>query len=84
VSAFDHDAGNILGPIFVPGALIGASDTYLTDYFYSHQSGISQTGVLLSGGGWHHGLGAGIGFRYSRNGPAFIFADIGGRVECII
>lgn len=84
VSAFDRDAGNILGPMFVPGALIGASDTYLTDCFYSHQSGISHTGVLLSGGGWAASLKAGLGYRNSFNGPATIGAAIGGRLEAIL
>lgn len=84
VSGFDRDAGNILGPMFVPGALIGASDQYLTDYFYSHRSGISQTGVLLAGGTWNHGLIAGAGYRDSFSGPSSVGAGFGGRVECII
>ncbi len=46
--------------MFVPGALSGASDTYLTDYVYSHQSGISQTGVLRAGGAWSYGAKAGV------------------------
>jgi len=81
VSALARDSGNILGPMFVPGALSGASDTYLTDYLYSHQSGISQTGVLLAGGGWYYGAKAGIGCRNSNNGPANVHAFVGGRVE---
>jgi len=84
VSALARDSGNILGPMFVPGALTGASNTYLTDYFYSHQSGISQTGVLRAGGGWASGLFAGIGYRTSDYGAAAVNASIGGRVECII
>lgn len=83
VSAFDRDAGNILGPMFVPGALIGASDTYLTDYFYSHQSDISQTGVLLAGGDWYGGLKAGVGCRHSKGGPSSVGANVGGRLEAI-
>lgn len=83
VSAFDRDSSNILGPMFIPGALLGASDQYLTDYFYSHQSGISQTGVLLTGGGWAYGLGAGVGYRDSNNSPSSVAAVIGGRLEYI-
>ena len=83
VSAFDRDSSNILGPMFVPGALTGASDTYLTDYFNSHQSGISQTGVLLAGGCWYDGLRAGAGYRSSHLGPASIRAYVGGRLEYI-
>jgi hypothetical protein len=84
VSAFNRDSSNILGPMFIPGALLGASDQYLTDYFYSHQSGISQTGVLLAGGRWNYGLKAGVGYRGSINSPSYVHASIGGRVECII
>jgi len=81
VSALARDSGNILGPMFVPGALIGASDQYLTDYFYSHQFGISQTGVLRSGGHWRSGLGAGVGYRHAYYGPAYVYLASGGRVE---
>jgi hypothetical protein len=81
VSALARDSGNILGPMFVPGALTGASNTYLTDYFYSHQSGISQTGVLLSGGNWYSGLYAGVSYRDSPNGSSHVRASVGGRLE---
>lgn len=84
VSAFDRDSSNILGPMFIPGALTGASDTYLTDYFYSHQSGKSQTGVLLAGGRWPYGLGAGVGCRASDYGAAAVAANVGGRLELLI
>ncbi len=83
VSALARDSGNILGPMFVPGALTGASNTYLTDYFYSHQSGISQTGVLLSGGAWPSGLGAGVSYRRSYAGSSYVYSNVGGRVEFI-
>jgi hypothetical protein len=81
VSALARDSGNILGPMFVPGALTGASNTYLTDYFYSHQSGISQTGVLLSGSAWSNGLAVGVGARYSAAGSSTVGAGVGGRLE---
>lgn len=84
VSAFDRDSSNILGPMFIPGALTGASDTYLTDHFNSHQSGISQTGVLLAGGGWNSGLKAGAGGRSSYGAPSVVAAYIGGRLEAIL
>jgi hypothetical protein len=81
VSALARDSSNVLGPMFVPGALAGASDTYLTDYAYSHQSGISQTGVLRAGNNWNDGAKAGVGCRYANYGPAKVYASIGGRVE---
>jgi hypothetical protein len=81
ISALARDSGNILGPMFVPGALTGASNTYLTDYFYSHQSGISQTGVLRSGGNWSYGRYAGVGYRDSTCGSSIVAGTIGGRLE---
>lgn len=84
VSALARDSGNILGPMFVPGALSGATNVYLTDYLYSHQSGISQTGVLLAGGDWYYGARAGVGSRYATAGPASVRASFGGRLECLI
>ena len=83
VSGFDRDSSNILGPMFIPGALLGASDQYLTDYFYSHQSGISQTGVLRAGGAWGDGAKVGVGWRNLFYRPAKTDASIGGRLEYI-
>jgi len=84
VSAFDRDTGNILGSMFIPGALAGASNTYLTDYFYTHQSGVSQTGVLLAGGHWNNGAMAGVGGRGSDNRSSNVDAKFGGRLEAIL
>lgn len=84
VSALALDASQILGPMFVPSAHAGASNTKLTDYHYSHQSGISQTGVLLAGGSWGYAACAGVGCRDSDGGPSYVGAVIGGRVEAIL
>ena len=84
VSGFDLDSSNILGPMFIPGALLGASDQYLTDYLYSHQSGISQTGVLLAGGRWYDVLRAGVGFLDAANAASAAVSTIGGRLEAIL
>lgn len=83
-SALARDSGNILGPMFVPGALAGASNTYLTDYLYSHQSGISQTGVLKAGSIWNRGAKAGVGYRNASYGPAYVNSAFGGRLEAIL
>jgi hypothetical protein len=83
VSSLALDASKILGPMFVPSALTGASNTKLTDYHYSHQSGISQTSVLLVGGSWAHAASAGVGYRASAYGPSYVNAAIGGRVEFV-
>ena len=68
---------------FVPSALSGSDSTYLTDYYYSHQAGISQTGILLAGGYWNFGAGAGVGCRDASTGPAYVVAALGGRLEAI-
>ncbi len=83
VSDLALDTSQILGPMFVPAALAGASNTKLTDYHYSHRSGISQTGVLLAGGPWLHAAYAGVGCRNSIRGPSYVDANVGGRVEFI-
>ena len=70
--------------LFVPDELSGATDTYLTDYFVSHQSGISRTGVLLSGGPWNNGLMAGVGYRHSHDGHWNDNPTFGGRLEAIL
>jgi hypothetical protein len=83
VSALARDTSNILGLMFVPDALVGDSSTYLTDYCYSHQSEISQTGVLRSGGHWTVAGTAGIGYRHSGSGSSYSNLVIGGRIEFI-
>jgi hypothetical protein len=81
VSALARDSGNILGPMFVPGALTGASNTYLTDYFYSHRSGISQTGILFAGGCWDRAGKVGVGNLYAALDASYVGSDLGGRLE---
>ena len=83
ISGIALDGGNILGSMFVPGALVGSSSTYLADNCYSHQSGISQTGVLLVGGHWSYGAQAGVGCRHSYNGSSSAGVTIGARLEMV-
>lgn len=83
VSDLAIDASDVLGLMFVPDELSGASNTYITDYFYSHQSEISQTGVLRSGGGWATAGYAGIGYRSSYYASSGSHADVGARLEFI-
>lgn len=84
VSALARDSGNILGSMFIPGALAGASNTYLTDYFYSHQSGIGQTDILVTSGSWGLGTKCGIGYRDTHYAIGNIYASMGGRIEAIL
>ena len=84
VSDLALDSSEVLAMLFVPDELSGATDTYLTDYFVSHQSGISRTGVLLAGGPWNIAGWAGVGHRYSHDGPDNVNAMFGGRLEAIL
>lgn len=84
VSALARDPNNILGSMFIPGALVGASNTYLTDHFYSHKSGIGQTGILRIGGAWGSGSMAGVGFLSVNYAIGDIYVSIGGRIEAIL
>ena len=66
---------------FIPSALSGSESTYLADYFYSHKSGISQTGILLAGGGWTYAGEAGVGFLDAYCAASFVYSDVGARLE---
>jgi len=67
---------------FIPSALSGSDTTYLSDYFYSHKSGISQTGCLLAGGYWNSAGKAGVGFLYAYCAAAsYVAPDVGARLE---
>jgi hypothetical protein len=67
---------------FIASALSGSESTYLTDYFYSHKSGISQIGCLLAGGFWNHAGRAGVGFLFAYNAAASsVGPTIGARLE---
>ena len=69
---------------FIPSALSGSDTTYLTDYFYSHKSGISQTGCLLAGGDWLNAGSAGVGCLFALSAAASsVNPSIGARLEAI-
>ena len=68
---------------FIPSALSGSDTTYLTDYFYSHKSGNSQTGILLAGGAWHHAGMAGVGYLHANNAASYVHSRFGARLEAI-
>jgi len=68
---------------FIPSALSGSESTYLADYFYSHKSGISQTGILLAGGFWNHAGSAGVGCLAAVNAASCVGPPIGARLEAI-
>ena len=68
---------------FVPSALSGSESTYLTDYFYSHRSGSSQTGILLAGGFWKFAGPAGVGSLTAPNAASPVDSTVGARLEAI-
>jgi hypothetical protein len=68
---------------FIPSALSGSETTYLTDYFYSHTAGISQTGILLAGGYWDNAGKAGVGYLLANGAASNVYSGIGGRLEAI-
>lgn len=65
----------------IPNAVVGDSSTYLCDYFYAHDAG--ETNILLFGGGWAHGLSAGVSYLHSLSVASFCDPDRGGRLEFI-
>ena len=68
---------------FIPSALSGSESTYLADYFYSHKSGISQTGILLAGGSWAYAGRAGVGYLHAASTASDVGPHIGARLEAI-
>ena len=66
---------------FIPSALSGSDTTYLSDYFYSHKSGISQTGILLAGGAWNNAGTAGVGFLHAGHAASAVYSSVGARLE---
>jgi len=68
---------------FIPSALSGSETTYLTDYFYSHTAGISQTGILLAGGHWTYAGRAGVGILDAARAASYVHSAVGARLEFI-
>jgi hypothetical protein len=68
---------------FIPSALSGSESTYLTDYFYSHKSGISQIGFLLAGGYWSSAGQAGVGGLNATAAASSVASISGARLEAI-
>ena len=67
--------------VFIPSATGGLSTTYIYDYFYVHDTG--EVNILLSGGFWHTGVFAGVGFRLSDTVASISRRYIGARVEFV-
>ena len=69
---------------FIPSALSGSDTTYLSDYFYSHTAGISQTGILRAGGDWRDAGRAGVGDLCAYDAAASNgHPNVGARLEAI-
>jgi len=66
---------------FIPSALSGSESTYLTDYFYSHKAGISQTGILQAGGSWYFAGKAGVGSLTADCAASYVGSALGARLE---
>jgi hypothetical protein len=65
--------------LFIPGAAVGSSSTYLCDYLYAHDAG--ETNILLFGGAWYHGSTAGVGSLLSGSVSSVSSRGIGARFE---
>ncbi len=77
VSNVHFDAGFSL--LFLPSAVAGASDTYLRDYYYEHNTGGSE--ALLAGGVWRSGANAGPGDLNSNYSAGGSDRDVGARLS---
>jgi hypothetical protein len=61
------------------GTLGGSSSTYLTDYFWAHNT--DQTNILLAGGHWADGAEAGVAFLRSSFVASTSARYVGSRLE---
>ena len=72
----------LLALLFIPKEIAGASNTYLCDYFYSHQK--TQTNILLAGSHWYDGVLAGVAVLRSKDVASVAARTVGARAECIL
>ena len=61
------------------GTLGGSSSTYLTDYFWPHNTG--QRNILFAGGDWYHGAEAGVTYLASDGIASDSYPSFGSRLE---
>jgi hypothetical protein len=64
---------------FLPETSGGSESTYFSDHYYAHDSG--ETNILLSGGCWIDGRGAGVGCLFSYYVASFSGRSFGARPE---
>ena len=72
---------NLLQYLMIPNSVTGSSSTYLCDYFNAHDAG--EQNILLSGGYWVDGSGAGVSCLISNSGSSHSARAIGARFEFI-
>jgi len=77
----DVETENLLQYLLIGSETSGSSSTYMCDYFYVHDAG--ETNILLSGGRWADGSGAGVGCLASRDGSSLSDRIFGARFEFI-
>jgi len=77
----DVETENLLQYLMIGSETAGSSSTYLCDYFYAHDAG--EQNVVLSGGHWNGGSGAGVGCLISNGGSSYSDRSIGARFEFI-
>jgi hypothetical protein len=77
----DVETENLLKYLLIGSETAGSSSTYLCDYFRAHDAG--EQNVMLSGGGWDSGSGAGVSYLYSSYGSSTSGRSFGTRFEFI-
>jgi hypothetical protein len=77
----DVETENLLKYLLIGSETAGSSSTYLCDYFYAHDAG--EINIMLSGGRWADGSGAGVGFLQSADWSSKSGQYIGARFEFI-
>ena len=77
----DVETENLLQYLMIGSEVSGSSSTYLCDYYGIHDLG--ETNIVLSGGHWPYGSGAGVGSLSSDYVSSASARHIGARFEFI-
>ncbi len=78
-------SSDVARPFFLPSSVGGSETTYVSDYYWppnsTDPSSPSSPNILLSGGGWKHAGGAGIGRLGADCNISRERYDFGARIE---
>jgi hypothetical protein len=78
---YADDIEDDMGFGFIPSSTTGTSSTYLTDYFYAHDTG--EVNIALLGSSWYDTLQAGVGSWYLYYVASNSSRNVSARLFCV-